>query len=957
MSKIFNISSSNSFVDVLATKLLDEYSSNNLDLSNIIILLPNHRACRSLSDAFIHIKGMQPTLLPQIKAIGDISEDELILNGDENSEEFFNIPPSISPLERNLLFIKLIMRKYKEIGIEKISISQACFLANELGNLIDKAHLQELSWNNISNLVPDEYAIHWQETIKFLSIITSYWPKILQERGCIDDGERKNILIKKQCFLWQKPKTNQRIIIAGTTAVSPSMKLLVKTVLDLPNGEVYLSGLDKYIENDAWNDIDETHPQFEFKQLLDFLSISRHSVPDLVPPKDKNKEKLISEIMRPAIHSNKWRNLSSSTLFQAAENIKIIECKDSRLEALNIAIILRKILEHPTKTAALITPDRNLARRVTNELTRWQIDIDDSAGIPLSQTPWGIFMRLITKAFLPNSKKHEILALLKHKNFSLNMPSDKLHTIVRMIDKNCWRQNIYSHEEESLLQQIKTISDEFTNLFIDKQQIRLNTLLEQHIILAEKLSSNPNSSLWQNEDGQTGALFLAEWLEHSNIIGDINPLEYPELFESMMQNTTVHYKTKDHARIKILGPIEARLNHFDEIIIGGFNEGIWPTTPTADPWMSRPMKKSFGFEQPEKQIGVMALDFSNLLGAKQIYITRAKTSSGTPTIKSRWLMRLETVLQAININISTLNEYTISHLAEHLDIPKIFTKINSPNPKPPVKSRPRRLSASAFEKLLRDPYSVFAEYILQLKPLNELDQEITSADFGNVIHNVLEDFNNMYPTTYPKNAEEILIKIGKEAFNKSCFNQEKLSFWWPKFIKMMQWISAHEQKYRQQIKTTNNEILGKIFFDDAPLGRFEIYAKADRVDETLDNMINIIDYKTGQARKPSEIKMGFAPQLPIEGLIASEGGFKNINKAPIKEMMYWKLGDKIIKIDEDVEKIIVETKQHIKETINLFDFETTGYLSRPNPKNAPEYSDYEHLARVREWSVKDDEDE
>ena len=237
MGKIFNVSSSNCFVEVLAEKLLNDYQDNVLELSKILILMPNRRAQRSLSDAFVKLKGMTPTLLPQMRAIGDVSEDEIMLSGQNVQDEFVNLPEVIDPKERTMLFMRLIMSRYKDFGLEKVSLSQACSLALELGGLIDTAQMYGLDWSNLRNLAPEEYAEHWQETLKFLEIITQYWPGILNDRGVIDASERKNKLINIQCNIWQEQKPQQRIIVAGTTAVSPAMKNLVKTVLDLENGE------------------------------------------------------------------------------------------------------------------------------------------------------------------------------------------------------------------------------------------------------------------------------------------------------------------------------------------------------------------------------------------------------------------------------------------------------------------------------------------------------------------------------------------------------------------------------------------------------------------------------------------------------------------------------------------------------------------------------------------------
>lgn len=960
MSKIFNISASHNFVETLAKKLLDDYTGNEIALADVIVLLPNRRACRSLADAFVRLKGMAPTLLPQIKAIGDVKEDELLLGSAEIAEAFLDLPPVIESLERMMLFMRLIMGRYTEFGLEKISWAQACYLAQELGNLIDAAALQNLDWNNLNNLVPEEYAAHWQETLKFLAIVTRYWPAILQERGVIDAAVRRNILIEKQAELWSEKQVKSRIIIAGTTAVSPAMKFMVKVVSELENGEIYLAGLDKYLDDESWQSIDETHPQFELKQLLDYLRVERSDVKDLLLPVNEEREKFISEIMRPAVCSNQWRNLDGCLSLKAVDGIRLVECDDSRTEALSIAVLIRKALETKEKTIALITPDRNLARRVAAELQRWEILVDDSAGVPLPQTRWGIFMRLVVDAMQVDAGREQKLALFKNELFALGRERALVKNLVERLDKNVWRSGKTDEEVSILLQDVIAVSEEFVGQ-LKQEKAPLKDLLLCHIRLAEKLAGTNLQSgdklLWQGDDGESGAAFMADWLEKAEVLGEIEPSEYLSLFEAMMSGLMVRYKQNAHPRVRILGPMEARLNHYDEIILGGFNEGVWPVLPESDPWLSRPMKKEFGFEQPEKQIGVLGLDFANLLGAKRVYLTRAGMSSGTPTIKSRWLMRMETVLAAIGLDKSLLTGDDSSALAKILDKPECFVKISAPAPTPPVAARPRKLSASAFEKLLRDPYGVFAEYILKLKPLEDLEPEADVSDFGNVVHKVLEEFGKRYPDSYPQNAKEILLKMGEEAFNSSGFSVDKQAFWRPKFVKMAAWIAENEAEYRKNIARIHNEVWGRFFIENLPGGAFEIYAKADRVDETPDGKINIIDYKTGRARTVNEVKRGYAPQLPIEGIIAEAGGFDGVAKADVETLMYWKLGTQVIEIDAKENDILSETKEHIVETLNRFDFETTGYLSRPNPKNVPEYSDYEHLARVKEWSVKEEGEE
>lgn len=379
----------------MAERFLAEYRDNPLALAEVLFLLPNRRACKAMADAFVKAQGMQPTLLPQMTPIGDVEEDELLLSGEGAEEALFGLLPAIERSERLMLFTKIIMAKPSDFGLEKMSLNQACFLAQELARLIDTVHNENLDFSNLAQLVPEEYAAHWQETLKFLEIITRYWPEILKERGLSDPSFRRNELIRRQCHIWRKHPPAKRIVAAGTTATFPAMKELAATVLALPKGELIINGLDRELDADSWAAIDETHPQFELKELLDYLELKREDVADFEPARNIEREKLISEVMRPAKTTDKWRNLALEGIkSEALHGITAVNCNDIREEALAIALIMRQTLEIPEKTAALVTPDRNLARRVASELERWDIKVDDSAGRPLTLTPVGTFFAI-----------------------------------------------------------------------------------------------------------------------------------------------------------------------------------------------------------------------------------------------------------------------------------------------------------------------------------------------------------------------------------------------------------------------------------------------------------------------------------------------------------------------------------------------------------------------------------
>lgn len=957
---LYNISISNCFVDTVAERLLLEYQDKLLELSDVLLLLPNRRAVTSMAEAFVKAQGNNPTLLPKMIPIGDVEEDELFLSGIDSDQELLTLPAAIEKNERLLLFTKIIMAKPSDFGLEKMPLSQACFLAQELSSLIDLVNNEDLSFDNLQNLVPAEYSAHWQETLKFLEIITRFWPEILKERNLIDPSARRNLLIRAQSRQWLENPPQKRIIIAGTTATYPAMKELAKTVLGLPQGEVILSGLDKFLEDEAWKFVDDTHPQFELKDLLDYLELERAEVKDLASANNLAREILISEIMRPAKTTDKWRDIQNKKIsVEALSGISLIDCADIREEALSIALIMRESLETPEQTAALVTADRNLARRVASELERWEIKVDDSAGKPLSLTVVGAFLRLVVKVCESRFERIDFLSLLKHPLMRCGQQPSEIRKMTRDLEQKIWRGEKEDEKVTNWEASVKEILREFYELY-QSHQSDFKLLIKTHIQTAEKLASTVDKSgaqvLWRGNSGEAAAKFVADLYEKAEVLGQVEVAEYLGLFEALMSGVTVRPKFGTHPRLKILGPIEARLNHFDVTIIGGVNEGVWPKLAGSDPWMSRPMKKDFGFPQPEKAIGIMAQDFSCLLGGEEVYLTRSERVQGTPMVKSRWWLRLETILKAMKVEIERVEDVLYRLIAKHLDEPQKFIRLNPPSPKPPVSARPRELAASAIEMWMRDPYSIFAKYILRLKPLEEIDPDLSVADYGNIIHSILEQFNNKYPKEFPPEARAELIALGEKYFKENDVAMETKAFWWPKFVKSVEWIVEKEQQYRPKIKMVHNEVKGRMILN-APAGEFVLTAKADRVDETRDGRINIIDYKTGKARSKNEVEKGFAPQLPIEGLIAENGGFEHLPKKEISELIYWQLAKKETVIAEKMPEILNNNLTKIAELIHLFDFATTGYLCQPNPKRIPEYSDYEHLARVKEWAVQEDADE
>ena len=978
MGKIYNINAQKSLVDVLAERFFSLYKDKPEKLAEVLFLMPSRRACRNLKEAFVRQNGRAPTILPQIRPIADEDEDEIYLSDD--TEFSFNLKPAVPPFYRTLVLTKMIMQTPKFWGLGDISTIQAYALAQNLAELFDLTVENDLNFDNITNIVREEYAEHWQQILQLLTIITKHWPKILSEEGYMDSSTRKKDLLEEQIKIWQQNPPINKIVLAGTTAGFPILRELVKTVSDFENSEVFLYGIDFYLSDEEWNEITENHPQFELKMLLDYLHLKRSDVINLEKQNISVKQRFVSEIMRPAATTSEWQKIVHNKFLDSDFNyLKIINCDDLRQEAYAIALIMREALEKPHETVALVTTDRNLARRTVAELKRWNIIADDSAGQPLHLSPIGIYLRLIINVLEQDFSGVSLLALLKHPFTKCNLPADKYKIAVYHIEQKWRNDKTVSDllpEEKNLLEYLYSAIKPLNDLYF-APQLNFAQMFETHIKVAEKLADTPQKSgdkiIWRKEAGMAMAKFVAQFSAQAQILGNIPSNDYAKMLTAILSEHSVRVQFGQHPRIKILGPIEARLQHFNTTIIGEVNEGKWPEAPKADMWMSRPMKTEFGMPLPERAIGISASDFAHLLHGEKVYITRAEKDGGTPTTKSRWLMRLETVLAAnyadfpekdIKTAYAFIYDKKYKNWAKNLErsgAEEIAeNKLIPPAPRPPLYARPRELAAGKFSEWMENPYSIFARYILRLYPLDKLDKTLDSVDYGNLIHDMLFEFNNHYREEYPPKEEAIreLENIAQKLLIERSVSPETSAFWKPNITKAINWIADTEKNHRPEVKLLHNEVNGYTFYNSTG-GKFIIKARADRVEETKDGKINIVDYKTGKIPSKASVKSGYSPQLSVEALIAEDGGFSSLKKAQTNKISYWKIGDVVVDFsEEESAEAIKNTEKRIKNLIEAFDDENTPYYSHPNPAKSPANSDYEHLSRYREWSIKDfDEDE
>jgi ATP-dependent helicase/nuclease subunit B len=736
---------------------------------------------------------------------------------------------------------------------------------------------------------------------------------------------------------------------------------------------VVLPGLDTDMSEREWDMVSETHPQYALRQLLEKMECKRGDVGmwdggevGKPPP----RLTCLRAILQPPEATAAWAG-ARLPLQEGLSGVKLLEADTLLDEARMIAIALREALETPGKTAALVTPDRQLARIVASQMQRFGVSIDDSAGRPLLGTPPGCFLRLCAGLIASAAAPAELLALLRHPLAGAGMDTAECRRLSRMLEINMLRGvrrtpglaalAVAAGEKslQHLLDRLNVHASALSSLFA-KRSVSLMSLLKEHMAFAEWLASTDKEKgperLWAGEAGNTLAAFLAELMAQADVLEEVDPMSYPALFDTLLSEQVWRLRYGQHPRLQILSPIEARLLQFDLVILGGMNEGTWPASPAADPWMSRPMRASFGLPSLERSIGQAAHDVTLLAASPEVILSRARKVEGAPAVPSRWLVRLETLVEGLDAELYAHMQVR-SHYGEGkdlLDAALALPALERPEPRPPLGARPRQLRVTAIDHWISDPYRIYARYILGLRALDPLDEEPDAADFGNLVHKAMESFTRACPADLPVHAYELLINSARAAFADFIDRPGVAALWWPRFEAMADWLIEQERARRSQLLRVLAETRGRLQIktDGEP---FTITTSIDRMELSRDDTLTIVDYKTGIPPTGTAIKRGEANQLPLEALIVMHGVLEPAlaSRYAVRTLEYWKLAGnpancKISGITEALEPLLEETQARMQSLITRFDQVSTAYAAS---SETTLYNDYEQLTRRQEWET------
>jgi ATP-dependent helicase/nuclease subunit B len=970
--KVFTIPPHRAFADALAAGLIARFGKEKTGLAQGILLVPNNRAARAIQDAFVRRSG-GGLLLPRLVPIGDPELAERIGGMLEPLDlEEAPVPPAVEPALRLMLLARLVQI---HLGADA---AEALRLAGDLAGTLDQLLIEEVDPARLADFVADlpDLSLHWEKSLDQLRLILLDWPQVLRDRGLIDLADRRNRLLGAVARRWKERPPAGFVCAAGITTGAPAVARLLGLVARLEAGMVVLPALDLELPPEEWEALGphapdesgrrrpaiETHPQFHLKLLLDRMGVARDEVVRWRRGGGRDapaaRSRAIANAMAPALFTRKWQALKPAE--RRLSGVRALELADPAAEAQAIALALRETLEEPGRTAALVTPDRMLARRVSAHLRRWGIEADDSAGRPLSRTPPGTLLLAAAAAAAERFAPVLLLALLKHP-LVLAGPGRldwldgvrALDLVLRGPRPPAGLAGITAHladrsgRDAKLRGQAASWWAGAAPLLapLEAAFAAEKGLPQLLAALREAAARLAGDAIWSGPAGRAAAELLAD-LEAAAGHGPerAEARHLPAMIERLMAAEAVRPPYGQHPRLFIWGLIEARLQHADLMVLGGLNEGVWPALPAPDPWLAPRLRAELGLPSLERRIGLSAHDFACALGARQVLVTRARRDSRAPAIASRFWLRLEAMAGGIT------RAPHLSKWAAAIDRPAAHRPAARPAPSPAAETRPRRISVTEADRLKADPYAFYARKMLGLSPLDPVDADPSAAWRGSAVHAVLEAWMKEDDCDAGKlRARAAALLTAQEA------HPLMRALWQPRLAEAIDFIAAEVERGRADGRQPlAAEIWGEIEIAGVSLG-----GKADRIDRLADDTLAIVDYKTGSPPSGRAVREGYSLQLGLLGLVADRHGFAGIEGAAAC-FEYWSLARDRSGALGYVKSPVggrsgIEPGEFTRMAERNFRAAAAQWLTGDAPFTAklhPEYApygDYDQLMRLDEW--------
>ncbi|MCO8143762.1 double-strand break repair protein AddB [Rhodovulum tesquicola] len=930
------------------------------------IWVNTQRMRRRLQDL---LAASPPRLWPRIRLVAELGSHPVLAD----------LPAPPSPLRRKLELATLV-GKLLEIEPDLAPRSSIFDLADSLARLMDEMLAEGVDPQALDRLDMGDLSAHWARSRRFLGLVDAYLGPDPTARG--NDGARQRMAAQRLAARWRTDPPGHPVIVAGSTGSRGATALFMAAVARLPQGAVVLPGFDFDMPGATWASLDEAlaaedHPQYRFRRLLDALEMDAAAVQpwdaDAQPPSPA-RNRLVSLALRPAPVTDQWMDEGPRLTYldEATARMALIEAASPRAEALAVALRLREAAE-AGRNAALITPNRTLTRQVAAALDRWGILPDDSGGVPLPLSPPGRFLRQVAGVFGQRLTVAGLLALLKHPLTASGLGQRAQHLLwTRELELHLRRHGPAFPDGAALRDWAgKGRTDGRVDWAawlggaldgLDRAGTEpLSAHVARHLALAETLAGGPEGAgsggLWAEAAGEVARAACDALQAEADAGGEMSPADYAALFEAILRKHEVRSAPEPHPGIMIWGTLEARVQGADLVILAGLNEGSWPETPAPDPWLNRQMRAQLGLLLPERRIGLAAHDYQQAICAPEIVLSRAIRDAEAQTVPARWLNRLTNLLDGLKVTggpeaLKAMRARGAEwlRLADALERPAApIPAAPRPSPRPPVADRPAQLSVTAVERLIRDPYAVYARHILRLKPLDPLCHQADAPLRGTVLHKVLERFLAEPLDPDPAQAEARLMALADSVLAEDAPWPAARALWRARLGRVAAGFVRDEAKRQAAAQCIARERAGAVALPDG----FRLTANADRIDLRDDGQLVIYDYKTGTPPSQKAMEV-FDKQLLLEACIAERGGFEGIAAAPVHEVSYLGLGNPPKTVTNPLENgLVARTWAELGRLIAHYARPEQGYTARSRLQKRTDRTDYDLLSRFGEWDETD----
>lgn len=976
--RLFTISAHRAFADALVAGLMRRHGADRMQLARGLVLVPNNRGKLAVTNAFVRASG-GALLLPRIVSLAGDDLGEAI--GAVIDPAGDAAPPrAIDPLQRRLVLARLVEEERARLG-QPVDAAEAMRLAGELARTLDQLIVEEVPPERLATYDPgEELSAHWQGALALFRLLLERWPREREALGGIEPAARRIALLRQQAARWRVAAPAGFVCAAGVTDPAPSVAALLRTVAALERGSVVFAGLALDMPDAEWDALGphapdpatglrrraiEVHPQFHLKLLLERMGTGRGEVSPWPHGSDHDagaaRGRAIGNALSPADFTGKWTALRAED--RRLAGVAAAELATPAEEAQAIALAMREWIETPGRTAALVTPDRALARRVAAHCRRWNIEVDDSAGRPLATLPPGTLMLAIAEAAAQDFAPMALLTLLKHPLVRAGEARGAWLAGVRRLDRALRgprpapglagidlhladgpaREAEVRRRAADWWPEARALLAPLAAAFAPEASLAATAAA-----LREAAQLLAGEEAWRGPAGRAAADLL-EALEANAGLGParVERDGVAPLLRLLLDEVAIRPPQGGHPRLAIYGLIEARLQSADLMILGGLNEGTWPGTPAPDPWLAPRIRAELGLPGLERGIGVAAHDFGQALGAPRVLITRSRRDARSPALPSRLWLRLQAMAGDRFERARALERWT--RLLDEGGTPAPAAR---PAPRPPAALRPTTVAVTEVDRLKADPFAFYARRILKLAPLDPVDADPSAAWRGTAVHGVLEAW-----ALEDRCAPDALVPRALAMLADPATHPLMRALWQPRLVAAIAWIARHTAAER----AAGREVLAAEGRGQAEVAGITLTGRFDRIDRLPDGTLAIVDYKTGKAPSAAAVRGGFNLQLGLLGAIAEAGGFPGVTgRAGAFE--YWSLakkGDDFGAVSSPADPAgkhgRILTDDFVRAARDSFTAAAhswltgdAGFTAKLHPEHAP-FSEYDQLMRRDEW--------